>query len=124
VVFWFNAAMIVRFLGSAGLLGGSSTVLTFGISIPLAAVTMGITKALVHVTWRQMTFAITLMTGIAQVLDGLAITLFPTFYGSEMENVRLGAALILFGAGAGLLLAIAAGAMWGRESRDPSGHQD
>jgi hypothetical protein len=45
------------------------------------------------------------MTGIATLLDGIAMVFFPSLYGPSPRHVMLGAGLILWAVGCGLAIA-------------------
>jgi hypothetical protein len=103
---WFLAALLVRFLGETGALAGNSIALVYLLVIPgtLPAVYLG---RLVASLAGDQTFAgVSLMTATATLLDGLALIYFPALYGTNEAVILRGAALILWGAGVGLVLGL------------------
>jgi cation transport ATPase len=97
IIFWFAAAMIIRFLGP--IFFGSGTVLqvvAFVITIPIAWVFfwLGVTLARAKGTVVMPTMVV--MSFTAMLLDGVALTFFPTLYG---PTYAIGGAWILWGLG-------------------------
>lgn len=103
--FWFFAAMLVRFAGT-WLLGSGDAMLAaaFLLTLPLSYGFIVVAKATTGLHRGQYVRAVTIMTGIAAVLDGIALTWFPSLYHHDPEIVKQGGFLILEGAGVGLLL--------------------
>jgi hypothetical protein len=58
----------------------------------------------------QLSHAVVVITATALLLDGLAFNFFRSLYGSDLSTVIAGSALILWGAGIGLVLGIVMGA--------------
>lgn len=107
VVFWFNAAMIIRFCGAAVFTAGNPRLLLFfGLAIPLTLLSMYITKAIAQLRFADLLEPVVLMTLTATMLDGLALAWFRQLYSSSFEVALHGAAWILWGAGLGLLFAL------------------
>jgi len=106
VFFWLNAALIIRWVGPAVLAEGSPWVpVLLAVTLPLGAFTLLIYRWALGLAWGQLFTPLVLGTSMAMVLDGVALTYFKSLYGSSLEQVQLGAALILFGAGVGQFLA-------------------
>lgn len=111
IVFWFLAALTIRLLGPAVFAQqGLALALVFALTVPIAwafvwagALTSGARGAAVFPTSA-------LMTSVAMLCDGVAVTFFPALYGLPPATLHLGAAWILWGAG--LLQLIAFG--WSR----------
>jgi len=112
VVFWFSGAMIVRLLGEAVFTPGNPLlILVFIATIPLGRVFLWIAQRIGKLpdTGKlpdKAVFApMVMMTQVAIMLDGIAITWFPQLYGDTPTHVMLGAAVILWGGGVGLVIA-------------------
>lgn len=106
VVFWFNAAMIIRFCGPAVFTAGNPWLLLFfGLAIPLTLLSLLITKAIARRRLADLLEPVVIMTLTAAMLDGLALAWFRSLYSASLEVALHGAAWILWGAGFGLLLA-------------------
>ena len=115
VLFWLNAALIIRVLSGYGMLEGSGRIICFALSIPLAFVTIWIFRALARFEWRHMFLAITVATAVAQICDGIALTYAPGLYSNDPAHIGFAGAVILFGAGAGIIAALWATLRWGQE---------
>jgi hypothetical protein len=106
VVFWFSAAMLVRLLGADVFTPGNpSLVVLFLASFPLTFAFVWIASAVSRIPLRQMFEPTVIMTFTAMLLDGVAITWFTQLYGEAHTHVMLGAALILWGGGLGMIWA-------------------
>jgi hypothetical protein len=103
-VFWFVAALIVRWTVAGWVGNDALTALVFALVIPgtVPALIMGARVA--GVGRDRLQAAAALMTGAAALLDGVALTWFPTLYGSDPAHWLGGAAVILWGAGVALML--------------------
>jgi cation transport ATPase len=98
VIFWFAAAMIIRFLGPTFFVPGNIVLplVAFIVTIPIAWVFfwLGITLAGAKGTTVMPTMVV--MSFTAMLLDGIALTFFPTLYG---PTFAIGGAWILWGLG-------------------------
>lgn len=104
VVFWFAAAMLVRIGGPNVFTAGSAMlVILYLLALPVSLGFIAITRLTSGVPLRDMLAPVALMTTTALLLDGIAIGFFPQLYGSTTEWVMHGAALIMWGAGVGLV---------------------
>jgi hypothetical protein len=104
--FWFGAAMLIRVIGPYALTAGNPLrLLMFGVAIPVSIGFMAIAKLTGQVAWHQLLRPLVVMTFTATLLDGIALTWFPTLYADTYEVALFGAALILWGVGLGLSLA-------------------
>jgi hypothetical protein len=100
VLFWFAAAMIIRYQGSL-LTEGETRALMFVLAFPLAWTFMYVLKALAGLRTGQVVAAVSLCTAAAAFCDGIALGWFPELYGNYAKE---GGALILWGAAAGLAI--------------------
>jgi Family of unknown function (DUF5367) len=106
IVFWFNGAMIVRFLGEKVLTENNpNLIFGFLLAIPVTIVTLIITKYLSGIKFNELLKPVVIMTFTATLCDGIALTWFRPLYSNSFEVALHGAALILWGAGLGLLFA-------------------
>jgi hypothetical protein len=101
---WFLAAMIVRALGPIGALAGVTRMITYALVIPgtVPAVIMG--QKLARLARGQILPGVAVMTMTALLLDGVAFAWFPALYSRDPAILIAGAAVILWGAGIGLVI--------------------
>jgi hypothetical protein len=106
VVFWFNAAMIIRFAGTVVFSNGNPMLwVFFMLAIPLTLLSMYVMKLLCGASWQELLRPVVVMTFTATFLDGIALAWFRQLYGASLEVALLGAAWIHWGVGLGLLFA-------------------
>lgn len=106
VMFWFIAAMIIRFTGSYVFSENNpKLILFFIIAIPLTVVSMYITKLIGKLKFNELLKPVAIMTIMATLLDGIALAWFRQLYSQSFEIAFHGAAWILWGVGLGLLFA-------------------
>ena len=103
IFFWFVAAMTVRAGGS--LFGGWGSAGMFAAAVPLLWVAVLIIRKLARLQASQLVAGCALATGAAAFCDGIALTWFRPMYGTDSDQIVLGAAWILWGAGMALVLA-------------------
>jgi hypothetical protein len=101
---WFAAAMLVRVIAPMGALEGGARALTYLIVVPGTVPFVIIGRKLAKLVAGQVAAAITIATATALLLDGLAVAWIPWLYGATETHVLAGAAVILWGAGVGLVL--------------------
>jgi hypothetical protein len=97
IIFWFAAAMIIRFLGPTFF--GSGTMLqvvAFVVTVPIAWVFFWLGITLVGAKGAAVMPTMVVMSFTAMLLDGIALTFFPTLYG---PTYVIGGAWILWGLG-------------------------
>jgi hypothetical protein len=106
VVFWFNAAMIVRFAGTRVFTENNPNLIwMYLLAIPITALSIILTKFLSGFPYNALLKPVVIMTLVATILDGIALAWFGGLYGDSQEVRLYGAALILWAAGLGLLIA-------------------
>jgi hypothetical protein len=106
IVFWFNAAMIVRFLGDNCLTENNpKLILMFLFAFPVTGITFYLTKVISKLEYSELLRPIVIMTFTATLCDGIALTWFRQLYSDSFEIAMHGAGLIFWGAGLGLLFA-------------------
>jgi hypothetical protein len=106
---WFVAAMIVRNIGPMGAFAGIALVITYALVIPGTVPAILLGQKLIGLVKSQIAGSVMIMTATALLLDGVALNFFRGLYGNDPVIVMAGAALILWGAGVGLVLAILMG---------------
>ena len=105
VVFWFVAAMIIRFLGEAVFSENNPfLLLMFVLAIPITFIFIFITQKVANIKKEELLSPIVIITFTAAFLDGIAMTWFRTLYSNSFEVSFYGAALILWGVALGLFL--------------------
>jgi hypothetical protein len=106
VIFWFNAAMIIRFMGESFLTDNNpKLILAFLLTFPVTGITFYLTKLVTKLAYSELFRPIVIMTFTATFLDGIALTWFRQLYSPSFEVALHGSALILWAVGLGLLLA-------------------
>jgi hypothetical protein len=106
VLFWFVAAMIVRFLGDAVFTENNPyLILMFMLTIPITFGFLFITQKVANLPKTELLRPIVIITFTAAFLDGIAMTWFRKLYSESFEVSFYGSALILWGVGMGLFLA-------------------
>ena len=101
VLFWFFGAMFVRFTGDFFFTGSMSLkMILLAVTFPMAYSFIKIANPAPNETME----CTVIMTYAATFLDGLALTFFRQLYHESLEICLFGAAAILFGGAAGLLL--------------------
>jgi hypothetical protein len=104
VIFWLNAALIIRFSGSSVFSEGNPLLgVFFIVAIIITLITIFILKQISGLRYDQLLAPLTIMTIIATILDGIAMTWFRTLYSQSFEVSFFGSALILWAVGWGLL---------------------
>jgi hypothetical protein len=97
VIFWFAAAMIIRFFGPIFFASGNAmAVLAFVLTLPIAFAFVWLGLILGGAKGAAALPAIVVMSFVAMLLDGIALTFFPTLYG---PTYAIGGAWILWGLG-------------------------
>lgn len=105
-IFWFNAAMIIRFFGATVFTEGNPMLMIFfALAIPLTLLSMYITKLISSVPFDELLNPVVIMTFTATFLDGITLAWFRQLYNHSFEVALHGAAWILWGTGLGLLFA-------------------
>lgn len=106
VAFWFNGAIVISQIGE-NLLTDKNNLLFVGllIAVPVTIITIIIAKYLFGLPYSRMVKPIGIMTLTATFCDTIALTWFQSLYSNSTDIAFHGAALILWGAGLGLLFA-------------------
>lgn len=105
VTFWFLAALLVRVLGPYVFTEGNPyRWLMFVLTVPLSYGFLHTARLLVRLQRAELASAIAIMTTVATLCDGTALTCCYTLYGATHEIALFGAAVILWGAGVGILV--------------------
>lgn len=105
-VFWLNGVFAIRLLGPHILTEDNPLlILGFLIAVPVTVITIMITKWLGKCQYSELLRPITIMTFTATTLDAIAFTWFSSIYSTDDPTALNGAAVILWGAGLGLMMA-------------------
>ena len=104
IIAWFNAVMIIRFLGESCLTANNPNLIwMFLLAFPVTAFTIYLTKLISKFAYSELLRPIIIMTFTATFCDGIALVWFKQIYSDSFEIALNGAALILWGVGLGLL---------------------
>ena len=105
-LFWFAAALVVRWTAAGWTGRDGATVLVF-VLIVIATIPALFMGARVAGVGREQFLAMgAIMVGVAALLDSIALTWFRPLYGTDPAIVLAGAAAILWGAGIALVVGI------------------
>lgn len=102
---WLLAAIILRFIAPMGALEGTARLITYALVIPGTVPFVILTKMIVRLLPHQLFTGVAVATTTALLIDGVVIAGFPAVYGGALPQVTNCAAVILWGAGVGLVLA-------------------
>lgn len=103
-LFWFVAALVVRWTAADWAGQSGPTALMFALIVAVTIPVLFIGAKTAGVGRENMARSATVMVGMAALLDGLALTWFRTLYGTDPATVLAGSAAILWGAGVALVL--------------------
>lgn len=101
---WFLAALLIRALQPFGALEPGNAPLTYLLTIPGTLPFVLLIQRLARLRREQAVPAMALATATATLLDGVALRFSPALYGADTAGAG---AVILWGAGVGLMLAFA-----------------
>ena len=102
---WLVAAIILRIVAPMGALEGSMRAVTYTLVIPGTLPFIFLVRKLAKLRPDQLFTGIGVATATALITDGIVIAYFPAVYGGTLPQVTNCAAIILWGAGVGILLA-------------------
>ena len=102
---WFLAALILRVIAPMGALEGTMRAITYALVIPGTWPFVLLVRLLVRLRPDQLVTGVGVATMTALIIDGIVIAYLPAIYGGSLPQVTNCAAIILWGAGVGMLLA-------------------
>ncbi len=102
---WFLAAVILRVIAPMGALEGNMRAVTYALVIPCTLPFVLLVRFLVRLRPDQLFTGVGVATMTALLIDGIVIAYVPAVYGGSLPQVTNCAAIILWGAGLGILLA-------------------
>jgi hypothetical protein len=102
-ILWFLAALLIRAVEPIGALEGPGVALFYAAIIPGTVPFIPLIRRLASLRRDQTVYGVAVATGVAGLLDGVALAYFPALYGA---NTAGAGAAILWGAGVALLLAV------------------
>lgn len=108
VLFWFMAALFIRYGVPAGSFGGVASAALFVLTVPTACLLIWTTRRVAALRPDQLVSGVALTSAVAMLCDGVALTWFPALYGGNPATHYLGAAWLLWGVGVILILAVIA----------------
>jgi hypothetical protein len=107
IIFWLNAALIIRFFGASVFSEGNIMLpVFFVVAILITIITIYILKHISKLRYDELFKPLTIMTITATFLDGIAMTWFRGLYSTSFEVSFFGSALILWAVGWGLLFGL------------------
>jgi len=102
-ILWFLAAMLLRIIGPMGVHEGLGRVVLYLLVVPgTFPFVLGI-KKLARLADHQLALGVAVATATATLLDGIALAWFPALYGTDIQHFAGAGAVILWGAGVGLV---------------------
>ncbi len=106
IIFWFTAAMMIRFGSPLGLFKVTIMPIQFLLAFPVTLIFFLISKKIVGFSSKKSLQSISIMTTMAILLDVIHLTWFTEFYGGNLRDVFSGTIWILWGVGVGLALGL------------------
>jgi hypothetical protein len=104
--FWFGFAIATRLIGAGNFLdGGARTIATFALLVPVSIPVVALIRSVAGLSAAQLLPGMGLATMAATLCDGVTFTWFPHLYGVTGAAALPVSAAVLWGAGAGLLVA-------------------
>ncbi len=105
VVLWFLAALTCRFLAPMGVFDGMNRVILYAAIWPGTVPFVFLAMKIARLSRSQIGIAYSIATAAAMLCDGVALAWFPALYGTKVEYIAASGAVILWGAGVGIILA-------------------
>ncbi len=102
---WLLAALILRVIAPMGALEGNMRAVTYALVVPCTLPFVLLLRHVARLRSDQLFTGVSVATAAALIMDGIVIAYFPTVYGNALPQVTNCAAIILWGAGVGMLLA-------------------
>lgn len=103
-IYWFIAALIVRWIAPDWVGSTAAALVVFGLILFVTPAALLLGMRVAGAARAQAGYAATVMTMTALLLDGIALTWLPSLYGTDPAVLLGGAAAIMFGAGAALVI--------------------
>lgn len=104
-ILWFIAATLLRLLGPVGIYEGIGRVINYALIFPGLLPFLLVAFKISGLEKSQYFTGVGLMTLSAALLDGIALAWFPGLYGNTPEMLAGAGSTILWGVGAGFVLA-------------------
>ena len=106
ILLCFGGALFIRYGIPAGLFGGRSGVVLFVLCVPLALTLVWTGERVGALRQDQLISGIALMSAVAVLCGGIALTWFPVLYGDNPVSHYLGASWLLYDVGVNLIMAL------------------
>jgi hypothetical protein len=106
---WLGAALAIRNIGPFVLDASIANVLLFLGFVPVALLLVFVCGRFANLHQKQLVEGIAVMVAAAILMDGIALTWWPDFYGNTSVLRERGAAALLWGAGATMAGAVLLG---------------
>jgi hypothetical protein len=107
-ILWLLAALLCNALGARGVFDGSARLLLYALVVPGTLPFVLLIRRVAGLAPAQTGLGMAVGTAAATLLDGVALAWFPGLYGATPALVAASGAVILWGAGVGLVLGLAA----------------
>jgi hypothetical protein len=104
-VLWLAAALLIRALEPSNIFEGGTRVLVYALTLPGTWPFVLLLERFGRLARNQVAMGYAVGTASATLLDGLALAWLPSLYGSSVAHIAGAGAVILWGAGVGLVLA-------------------
>ena len=101
-VVWYLAALTCMIVGIRGGFEGTNAVIVYLLVIPGTVPFVLIYRKISKLTGDKFIIGYALATSFATLLDGTALRLFPSLYGTEISIIAGSGAVILWGVGVGI----------------------
>lgn len=104
VVLWLGAALAIRWLPQM-VTDPVQSAVSFVTAFPIGWACVKLTQSLARLATSQLLAGVSIVAGLAMMLDGAVLHWAPQVYGSDDTTIRLGAAWLLWGYGVSLVIA-------------------
>ena len=101
---WFVAAMLIRVIGPMGAFDGGNRLWLYLLVVPGTLPFVFLIRAVAGLATGRVGVGVAVVTATAALIDGVALAWFPWIYADSVELVAAAGAVILWGAGVGMVL--------------------
>ena len=94
--FWLNGVFLIRLITEYSFWGGFKSTIIFALSIPIIIFCISGISKLLRLTDQQFSPVIIVIVAIVALLHGVALTGYPSIYGSDTNALMLAAAWLIW----------------------------